>query len=396
MKTRGSRAKSAAAAKKARGTAKHAPQKAPAPRPKSRRQIKEEFELLGLLTMLVRERTNLTNKKIANAIDPGHAKVSDTALKRLLQRGAELPDPKDKRLKTFLAQCLRELLAKDRDHILISDLTYLYGTVLKTAGLNYSDLTGISDERPFDRELIDKLSVGTYKPEALLDEVRGFWYVIRYSTDNGAENSGSLNVSLLTVKELNYRPKRHESSVKRMCSYTPHFSLRSARNPSDGTNGAKPHIHRGWVLPTVYPAATLNFLGGRQDEGGPLFTMSLRTNDVPGHATLGRGVSISSNKLSVFACPVAACYIVDSDELHKLRDSDLDGDERDLQVSEQYRDLRDLLMEHVRRYDEAQLVEHLGTHCDAKVLSSALNWLATSKAHAAADRWGGAYSVPDE
>lgn len=362
--------------------------------------IDRKSQLLSLLTILVKERSGLKQNEIVNALVPraSDLKSSDTAaLARFLERAAELPPQKEKLLKAFLAQRLEEIFAGQDGHVLARDLGFLRGAVAAELGVKIAELTGRNDQTQFDQELLDILKVKAYDPQMVLNSARGFWYVVRCSTLNGENGGGpALTVSLLTVKELDYLPVRHGERATRMLSHMPHFSLRSARYASDGETGAKPHIFRGWVIHTLHPTPVLNFFGARQDDYAPLFMMTLRMSNLMEHATEARGVTISSNKQTLFAGPVAACYITASDDLHKLRQSPIEDEQRDLQETERYRELRDRLMKHVGRFDTAEILTRLSEFCNAEAVHNAAEWLSTCKRNAAADRWGGVYLVPPD
>lgn len=355
----------------------------------------ERNRLLGLLAIIVAARQGLLDETVMNKVDDG---LKRPAWKHFIKGERDLSEQAAKNLVRQLKQWITAA-AKDNG-VLCRDLAFLRSTVLNELDrTDHLALTGNDDQFQLDRELLTafRIDMSSQSAPKVLSYAQGFWYVIRYSTGvSGTEDF--YNVALLSVNPTDYtRLMGEEKKPVRVVTAVPHFSLRAGAF-ENAPGDVRERIYRGHIIETVHPAQVLNFIGSREARDPPLLMMTLKMNEATPHATEGHGIIVTSNKESVIAGPVGACFVPLAKEIEARRDELSEGTlRRDPEISRLYRKQREELENHiVRRYTESELTSFLAGLCAENSVRNVVEALKQSRKRVAEGQCAGYYSVRNE
>ncbi|HAJ47297.1 MAG TPA: hypothetical protein DCL54_12035 [Alphaproteobacteria bacterium] len=288
--------------------------------------------------------------------------------------------------------------------------------IMDAAGLQIVERQDVLDLRPIDREFLRALHIkGDHKnPRHLLEQIEGFWFVIRFSTGDAPDMVGTMfNVALLSIHPLRFMSERAgpENSIVYRSHQTlvPHFTLRARFGAGAARSTAqRSQIYRGRLLE---PDRAINFVGNRT-ETAKMFAMEWwppRAGPVPPHAVDAHGIVTTGNSLDgTVTGPVSACHIPYPAPVRQ-RISEMQPRNGDAppnkSLSHELRQLRKELEHFIGSYSEDDILKTLrAPHqskalgqavalCDPEALTRALAYLHDSRTRLQNGQFGGNYQV---
>ncbi|MEI9996695.1 MAG: hypothetical protein WDM91_19005 [Rhizomicrobium sp.] len=367
--------------------------KAPAP-PAKIGQANDQNRALSLLTVVGLKRLGASFyvQKLLDRINAelqGEGGIKRARFDNFLAGGANLPDAAFHVLRRIVVD---EITAQQGDHTIMGDLR-LMRALLAELGLDRRHFTVEDDQVHLDRDFFRAMNmkIEDQKPVSLLERIGGYWFLVRYSTDESPGTGPSVyNVSLLMVQELRYM-RLSEEVDEAVHTAIPHFSLRS--RSGEAGSGSRNQTYRGRVVET---ANAINFIGNRVDASkvltmtwwlpSPAHERTKRAKEAYGVITTG-----SADDFSI-AGPVGGCAVPEAKDITALKAS-LSEDQRarseqlSMLYGDQYRGLSGLIGKH----PEDRLFDKLGPVCGRDTVEKIVAELRRARESAAKGEMGGYY-----